>query len=62
MFEKIFFKLLLLSASGILFGFFLCVNVIKLYVSADAGKELCFGFILFTNTLMQPLKSAETNT
>lgn len=29
---------------------------------ADAGKELCFGFILLIKTLIQPLKSADINT
>lgn len=32
------------------------------YAMADTGSELCFGFVLFMNTLMQPLKSAEINT
>lgn len=29
---------------------------------AEAGNELCFGFVLFRNTLMHPLKSADINT
>ena len=35
---------------------------LELDTMADTGNELCFGFILLMNTLIQPLKSAEIKT
>lgn len=50
----------IISFIGNIYGHCLCCKAF--YTRAEAGSEECLGFSFFKNTLIQPLKSAETRT
>lgn len=54
---------LLLMQTIVLINFQLseCIEQ-TIQANAEAGSELCLGFVLLINTLIQPLKSALTRT